>query len=258
MELNVRKPLQYSARDGIGRITMRAGALSCDSLTALRDALHQLAGCRAIDLSLAAGAPSTGFDLTELSAAAARSDLSPAHVFADSLLAIREAASPVVARVDGKALGGSVGLIAACDIVTASSRAVFQLPEVVAGMIPALIWPVLARRIADARLRYLVLSSRAIDAREAHVIGLVDEVTDRLDECVERQIRRLLRSSPEALAECKRRQCDGLRQEMEQAIESLASWLVQPGVKQNVAEIADGFAPAWFGDQKEHNGTGGD
>jgi len=260
MELTVR---QRAIRGfGAEPIVLGPEALNSQTLRELHARIEQSAAVsRVIILSMRGMQP--GFDLAEVCAAAERSDLAPAGLFAACVLAICEAKVPVIASVDAKVMGGSVGLIAACDIVIAGSESAFQLPEVIAGMVPALVAPVLARRLTAARAGYLAMSTRAVSAREAHAIGLVDEVADSdVEACVERQVRRIFQSSPLAIAECKmhdrRLAGQSLRQEMEAAIARLAAWLGKPEVRQAVAEFSDGFAPAWSGAAKEQRGSGDD
>jgi enoyl-CoA hydratase/carnithine racemase len=121
------------------RIDLGAAALDSEALRDLRAKLSGSTASARVVVLWCVG-PLAGFDLAEVCAAAARSDLTPARIFAECLMAIREADIPVIAAVDGKIMGGSVGIIAACDIVIAGAGAVFQLPEVIAGMVPALIW----------------------------------------------------------------------------------------------------------------------
>lgn len=221
-------------------IDLGAGSFAIEGLLALRS---RVAGTRAKVLVFVAAGLHTGFDLAEVCDAATNADITVARLFADCLLSIREADAITIASVNGKVTAGSVGLIAACDIVIADPDAIFQLPEVAIGMIPALITPILARRIGERRCHYLALSSRPISAHEAHSIGLVDEAADlRLGRCVERQVRRILRSSPGALAECKRHIKEGeqqrIRIELEVAIVRLSNWLSKPGAIEAIAAFA--------------------
>jgi enoyl-CoA hydratase/carnithine racemase len=161
-------------RAGIAHVPLNVGvggALTSDSVREVTRTIERLGGeheCRAIVLNSQGGLFGAGFDLAEAGDAAARGDDTPAQDFAACLLAISHARQPVIAAVDGKAAAGAMGLVAASDIVIASLRATFQLPEMAFGMLPAIITPYLRRRMPPARLRYLVLSSRTVDVREAH------------------------------------------------------------------------------------------
>src|SRR5205085_11991292 len=102
------------------------------------------------------------------------------------LEAIDECPAPVVARVQGHALGGGAGLVACADVAIAAEDAVFAFSEVKLGLIPAVISPfALAKIEASAARRYFVTGEQ-FDALTALRIGLVQEVTADLDGAVER------------------------------------------------------------------------
>lgn len=168
----------------------------------------------------------------------------------ECLSGIRAARFPVIACVEGHVTGGGLGLVAACDIVIAAPQVVFMLPEVIVGMMPALIAPFLLRRLTPARLGYLAQSSRGIQGAEAHAYGLVDEIAEgEVGAAVNRQLKRILRSSPAALAESKR-YFDALTggdftRQTEAALSQLRTWLRQPGVAEGARAFAEGGAPPW-------------
>lgn len=113
---------------------------------------------------------------------------------------------PVVARVNGPAIGGGVGLVVACDIVVAAASAFFAFSEVRLGLVPAVISPFCVRRLGPARAKRLFLTGERLDARAALELGLVDVVAEdeRLDEEVRRVTSALLLGGPQALAEAKK------------------------------------------------------
>ncbi|MEV0083436.1 enoyl-CoA hydratase/isomerase family protein [Saccharopolyspora sp. NPDC050642] len=115
-------------------------------------------------------------------------------------LLTRLTASPLVtvALVDGAALGGGVGLAAACDQVIAGPRAEFRMTEVLLGLLPATILPVVARRIGAHRAYGLALTAREVPGAEAVGLGLAD-ATGGEDE-LRRVLRRLRAADPGALA----------------------------------------------------------
>lgn len=172
-------------------------------------------------------------------------------MFAECLKLIHQSSRPVIAGVNGEAMGGGVGLVAACDWVVATQDASFMLPEVVVGMIPAVITPFLGRRLSPAAIRGLTLSSRRVDAAEANRIGLVDEIADSgLDATVEPLVRRLLRSSPDALAASKayveNTLAGDLDQQVDAALEQVTTWLERPEVIEGIRCFAEGLSPPWF------------
>ncbi len=112
----------------------------------------------------------------------------------------------VIARVNGPAFGGGVGLISCCDVSIAVRSAKFALSEVRLGLIPATIAPFVQARIGMAGMRRYALSGERFDAATAHQIGLIDAIAEdqqALDELLQAQIRQLLMAAPGAVAECK-------------------------------------------------------
>lgn len=108
---------------------------------------------------------------------------------------------PTVARVNGPAIGGGVGLLSACDFAFASDRATFSLSEVKLGIVPACIAPYVIGRIGQRAARELFLTGERFDAQKALNIGLVNRVAahDDLDEKIAELTQRLGTSGPQAL-----------------------------------------------------------
>src|SRR5881394_1931948 len=90
--------------------------------------------------------------------------------------ALHQISKPVVAIVDGPALGGGCELVAACDIVICSERARFGQPEIKLGVFPPVAAIILPRIIGEKRARELILTGEMIDAGEARRLGLVSYV----------------------------------------------------------------------------------
>ena len=111
--------------------------------------------------------------------------------------------APVVARVQGYALGGGSGLVAAADVALAGEDAVFGFSEVKLGIIPAVISPFVLARIGASARRYFLTGER-FDAATALRIGLVHEVAHELDAAVETLVRELLTGGPQAVRAAKR------------------------------------------------------
>jgi methylglutaconyl-CoA hydratase len=107
---------------------------------------------------------------------------------------------PTVARVHGAAIGGGLGLVAACDIAIASERAQCATSEVRLGLIPATIAPYVVRAIGERHARALFLTGERIDAATAYHIGLLHAVVapDQLEARLQDGIESLLRGAPEA------------------------------------------------------------
>jgi methylglutaconyl-CoA hydratase len=105
---------------------------------------------------------------------------------------------PVVARVQGHALGGGCGLVACADIVVAARDAVFAFSEVKLGIVPAVISPFALAKIGPSAARRYFVTGERFDAETALRIGLVHEVAEDLDAAVERVVGELLTAGPDA------------------------------------------------------------
>jgi methylglutaconyl-CoA hydratase len=119
--------------------------------------------------------------------------------------AIEECPKPVVARVEGAAIGGGIGLVAAADVSVAEEGTVFAFTEVRLGISPATIAPFVLRKIGYSQNRALFLTGERFDTEKAREIGLVHEVVteDDLDAAVQEKVEGLLKGGPEALAATK-------------------------------------------------------
>ena len=110
--------------------------------------------------------------------------------------------APVVAKVQGYALGGGSGLVACSDIAIATPDATFGFSEAKLGIIPAVISPFVLPKIGAHARRYFLTGER-FDATTALRIGLISEIAERLDDAVERVVRELLSSGPHAVRAAK-------------------------------------------------------
>jgi len=113
---------------------------------------------------------------------------------------------PTIARVQGAARGGGVGLAAACDLCVCADDASFALTEVRLGLIPAVIGPHVVRAIGARQAMRYFLTAGPIDAVRAREIGLAHEVVPAtgLDACVGALCAELLAGGPQAQAQAKR------------------------------------------------------
>lgn len=114
---------------------------------------------------------------------------------------IRNSPKPVIAKIDGEVLAGGMGIALACDIVLATNRSLFGLSEVLFGIIPAYVFPLLLERVNYKKARFMILSSKKLNAKEAYQYGIIDEVCeyDKINKLTKDYIKRLLYSSPDAL-----------------------------------------------------------
>jgi methylglutaconyl-CoA hydratase len=120
------------------------------------------------------------------------------------LEAIDRCPAPVLARVQGYALGGGSGLVACCDVAIAGDDAVFGFSEVKLGIIPAVISPFVVPRIGVGAARRYFLTGERFGADVALRVGLVHEVAGDLDAAVHRVVAEFLSAGPQAAREAKR------------------------------------------------------
>ena len=115
--------------------------------------------------------------------------------------ALQQISKPVVAIVDGPALGGGCELVAACDIVIASERARFGQPEIKLGVFPPVAAVILPRIIGEKKAREMILLGEIVDAHEALRLGLVNYVvpSSELSNQAENVLSKLSELSPVSL-----------------------------------------------------------
>lgn len=201
------------SRDGpVTRITLnrpdRRNALSRALVRALHAAVTELSPETRVILLAGAG-PSfcAGGDIAEFAASAedghAESD---AESLADCLAAIATCPVPIVAKIQGAAFGGGVGLMCAADIAIAADDARFSLSEARLGLVPAVISPYVLAALGPREGKARMLLAAPFDAADALRIGLVNRVVPatELDGAVDAAVVDLLKSPPGALATIKR------------------------------------------------------
>lgn len=160
---------------------------------------------------------------------------------------------PTLARVNGGAFGGGVGLIACCDIAVATDGARLGLTEVRLGLAPATIAPYVIRAIGPRQARRYFLTGERFDARHALRIGLLHEVVEpaALDDTVNTLIEYLLHGGPQALTACKRLVDDVSTASDRAALKHdtaalIAHLRVSDEGQEGLAAFFDRRAPAWM------------
>lgn len=132
-------------------------------------------------------------------------NLADARRFAAMLARIQSCPKPTVARIQGSALGGGVGLCCACDLAIAADNAAFSVSEARFGILPAVISPYLVAAVGRRWAQFLALTATRIDAAHALAIGLVHQVStaEQLDAAVSARVTELLVAAPGAQREIK-------------------------------------------------------
>lgn len=177
-------------------------------LTTVLEGLGANPAVRIVVLEAEGASFSAGADLNWMRGMAAASE---AENREDSLALARlmrtldELPRPTVARVQGAAFGGGVGLVACCDIAIGARGAKFGLTESRLGLLPAVISPYVVEAIGARQSRRLFATAEVFDADEAARIGLLHQVVepDALDAAVDAQVALLLKAGPVASAGAK-------------------------------------------------------
>ena len=152
---------------------------------------------------------SAGADLEWMQATASMSESEnrdDARQLANLMRVLDDMSKPVIARVQGAAFGGALGLVCCADIAVAERAARFCLSEVRLGLVPATIGPYVVRAMGHRQARRYMLTAEVMDADTARDLGLVHEVMadETLDEGVEAICHALLQGGPDAQGYCKK------------------------------------------------------
>lgn len=201
---------------GVGIITLnrpeRHNAFDDALIAELSAAIDQMAAdpaVRVLVISSSGKSFCAGADLNWMKRAAGYSNeesLRDARALAEMLRKLAQCPKPTIARVQGPAYGGGVGLVACCDVAIATFDAEFSLTEVRLGLIPAVISPHVIAAIGERYARRYMLTAERFSAAEAYRIGLLHEMVSddtALDEALGEIIDALRKNGPRALAECK-------------------------------------------------------
>jgi methylglutaconyl-CoA hydratase len=200
---------------GVAQVTMSRpavfNAFDETMIAELDAAFGQLGAEAEVRLIVLAGAGkhfSAGADLNWMQRASEASrdwNLEDARRFAAMLACVADCPKPTVARIQGAALGGGVGLACACDLALAAQSATFAVSEARFGILPAVIGPYLVNAIGRRQAMRLALTSSRIGAAEALQLGLVHQAVpdDELDRAVDAAAAALLAGGPLAQREIK-------------------------------------------------------
>jgi enoyl-CoA hydratase/carnithine racemase len=199
-------------RDGsVLRITLarpdRRNAFDAALIAELAEAFVDVGRARAVVLAGEGASFCAGADVDWMRASAKLSydeNVADANAMRQMFESIDRCPAPVVARVQGHALGGGAGLVATADIPVAAPDTVFAFSEVKLGIVPAVISPFALAKIGAAHARRYFVTGERFDAATALRIGLISEVADDLDAAVERVVAELLSAGPSAARWAKR------------------------------------------------------
>jgi methylglutaconyl-CoA hydratase len=224
-------------------------------LTAALAEIAADAGVRVLVLEAEGPSFSAGADLNWMRGMAAASEAENREdslALARLMRALDELPKPTIARVQGAAFGGGVGLVACCDIAIGVPEAKFGLTEAKLGLLPAVISPYVIAAIGARNARRYFASAEIFDAAEALRIGLLHQVVPagQLDAAVQRQIDLLLKAGPVASASAKRlvrdvaSHSDGARHDADNAA-LIAKLRVSPEGQEGLSAFLDKRKPHW-------------
>lgn len=232
-------------------------ALSNEVFTELRAGLAEAREDRTVRAVVLAGAGDRAFcaggDLRQM---AGHGDELEAHRgragLAGVIRDLWELGKPTIARVQGFALAGGFGLVAACDFVVASDRAVFGVPEAGVGLWPYMITVPLLQSMAPKDVLRLMLTGRRITAAEAARLGVVSDLVghEDLDQAVTALVGELARAAPQAVALGRTTFYAVLNHDVDVRLRMLeASLTVNLGLgdaREGMAAFAEKRKPAWL------------
>jgi methylglutaconyl-CoA hydratase len=226
--------------------------------TAALESLANDAGIRALVLTGAGATFSAGADLNwmrRMAQASAEENRDDALRLAKLLRVLQFFPKPTLARVNGSAYGGGVGLIACCDIAIGVEGAKFALSEVKLGLVPATIAPYVVQAIGPRHARRLFVSAEIFDAAEAARIGLLHRCAtiEQLDEAMDRQLHFLAKGGPLAQYEAKllALRTAGMTAESAERVDTanaglIARLRVSPEGQQGLSAFLEKHAPPWL------------
>lgn len=221
--------------------------------------LDQDAAVRVVVLTGAGTSFSAGADLNWMRSMAAYSEeqnFDDALKLAELMSVLDGLRKPTVARVNGAAYGGGVGLIACCDVVISVDTAKFALTEVRLGLVPAVISPYVIAAIGARQARRWFLNGEVFDADRALAIGLVHEVVPdhALDATVRREVDALLAGGPKALEAAKQliaretgHSTSALRQVKKMTARLIAQLRVSAEGQEGLSAFLEKRKPKWRG-----------
>lgn len=207
------KNLLFTNEEGIGILTMNRpkalNALNSETLRELSQLLDEIAQDDSVKVLIITGAEKAfvaGADITEMLHMSSAEGRTFGLLGQATFNKIENMPKPVIAAINGFALGGGCELAMACDIRIASEKAKFGQPEVGLGIVPGFAGTQrLPRLVGKGRAKEILFTGEMFDAQEAYRIGLVNKVVapEELMEAAKTMARKILKNAPYAVALCK-------------------------------------------------------
>ena len=262
--MNTDKAIRLDITGGVARLALaRPGVHNAfdDALIAeLTDALEQLdadEGVRAVVLTGDGSTFSAGADLgwmRRMAQASETENREDSLRLAKLMRTLNFLSKPTIARVNGSAYGGGVGLIACCDYAVGAEGAKFSLSEVKLGLVPAVISPYVTAAVGPRHARRLFTGAEVIEAPEALAIGLLHTVATagELDAVVDRALHFWAKGGPVAQREAKQLalRMAGFTRESAERVDTenaalIARLRVSPEGQEGLTAFLDKRPPSW-------------
>ena len=233
-------------------------AFSDEMIAELTDAFQKIAIDQSIRVLVMSGNGSAFCAGADLHWMKKVKDYSEAENLSDSLAlakmmqALYLLPQPTIARVNGAAFGGGIGLVCACDIGIAVDTAFFAFSEVKLGLAPAVVSPFVVKKMGESVCRDLFLTGRKFTAQEAKSFGMVHAIvpSGQLDSCVEDYIRELNTAGPLAVSACKKLLdylgCKNPLDTAEYTSELIANLRVSKEGQEGIQSFFEKRKPSWF------------
>lgn len=255
------RTIAYGVAENVATIALNVphrknaiGVEMANELVCAVDEAHEDSSVHVIVLTATGSVFCAGGDLSSMPTGSdATQPLPMRGDFGDLLIRLANIEKPTVARVQGPAMGGGLGLIASCDIAIACESATFATPEIKRGFFPFMISAPLARVMPRRKMMEMILLGEKLSAQQALECGLLTRVVAdaNFDETVNEIVRRLASHSPTAL----RMGLSALRahgeKPLEEAIPHLRDGLVAAlstdDAREGMAAFLEKRAPKWSG-----------
>ena len=252
-------PVNLSLHDDVAKLVLnrpdKHNAFDDEVIGCLLDALNEVSNSQARVLVLQSTGKSfsAGADLSWMKRMATLShdeNLQDARQLANLMRTLDSLPIPTIAKVQGAAFGGAIGLISCCDIAIASDEAKFCLSEVKLGLSPATISPFVIKAMGARRCRQLFLTAEVFSAQQAAEWELVHTLvsSNELDSAVERTVAQILKTGPKASIATKQLIADVLSQPTdiaEHTAQLIARLRVSEEGQSGLAAFFDKQLPPW-------------
>lgn len=260
MEARDYKALLVTSEGGVAKLTLnrpeRRNAIGTQMVNELLWALDDAGRDPEVRSVVITGAGSSfcaGGDFQQMTAGAEAGELPFKGDYKDLLRCLWRAEKPVIARVNGHAMGGGLGLVAACTFAVAASDAKLGTPEIKVGLFPFMIMAVLERVMGRRALTEMMLSGRHLSGEEAARLGLVNKAVpaDSLDAAVKEYTDMIAQKSPSTvrlgLAALRDTEELGLDEKLPMLEQRLHECLATDDAREGLMAFLEKREPKWTG-----------